>query len=364
MDGVRVFLSDTVRWPSSQRGVARYFRHLVEAATETFGPAAAVCSAHRRDYRPARYVRSFRPGGRPLPRLHDLLASVAARRLGARVFYSPYYGKARTRAAQVFTVFDMIYERMPQYFRREAYRDLEFIAEKRACLERAAALLAISESTAGDLRALYPHLDPARVVVTPLGVEDVFFSAPRSGRPAPERPYLLYVGHRRAYKNFSRLLEAFGRSDLPREVDLRVVSPLPSPFTAEEQAALNRHGLAGRVRLLTAVADEDLRDHYAGARALVYPSESEGFGLPLLEAMAAGTLVATSDLPVMHEVAGPAALYFDPADAESMAEGLRQVVSLPGADRAERLRRGLDRARSFTWERCRRQTMEVFQRLA
>ena len=110
------------------------------------------------------------------------------------------------------------------------------------------------------------------------------------------------------------------------------------------------------------VPGEDLPGLYAAADALLMPSQYEGFGLPILEAMASGTLVATSNTASMPEVGGDIAFYFDPYDTESIAEGLRRIATLSDDERARRIDQGVTRAHTFTWTRCQEQTIEVFRR--
>jgi glycosyltransferase involved in cell wall biosynthesis len=229
-------------------------------------------------------------------------------------------------------------------------------------LQRASALCAISEHTAKDMIAIYPEL-AAKISVTQLGVDDFFFEAGDTAKSS-SRPYLLYVGHRTPYKNFIQLLAAFGESGLSKQFDLRVISPGKSLYSQEERDLINRHRLNEGIQLLSSPSDSVLRDTYAGAFAFVYPSLYEGFGLPVLEALACGTLVAASNTSSMPEVGGEVALYFDPHHTESIAECLRHIADLPTEERAYRIEQGIARARTFTWERCQRQTVQVLNTLA
>jgi glycosyltransferase involved in cell wall biosynthesis len=363
----RILLNDTILSYSWQRGVARYFQKVAAGVIDRFGSRTIVCSPAVLDYGPAHFIKSPRFRGSYRLRTQEVLASLITCVARPTVVYSPYYGELWANTSQVFTVYDMIHELVPDHSPGQDPAIMQrFITEKRRCLERGAALLAISEHTARDIVACYPHIDPTKIVVTHLGVDDVFFDANLGSEQQSHtvgRPYFLYVGNRTGYKNFKRLLIAYGQSGLAPEFDLRVISPHGSSFTTGEQEIIRAYRLHGRVRLIHAASEVALRQSYAAAVALVYPSEYEGFGLPILEAMASGTLVATSNVSSMPEVGGEVALYFAPRDTDEIAERLRQISALPAARRAELVARGIDRARTFTWARCQQQSVDVLAKL-
>lgn len=330
-----------------QGGVKRVFRHLTDGIVASYGRRAIVYAPEQHDYGQARYLRS--PG---LPgRVHDVMASLVATIYRAQVLVTAYYGTAFGPSRRVYAVYDMIHEVLPHYFPPRTPYERRFVAEKRRCLLAGERLIAISHSTARDVVAVYPEVDQARIVVAHLGVDESFFGDhPWPGAP-PARPYLLYVGQRSAYKNFRRLLEAFGETGLAARCDLRVISNEHGGFTADEQALMRRYGIERAVHLQARVSDAELVAHYQRAVALVYPSEYEGFGLPIIEAMAAGTLVVTSARSSMPEAGGEVAFYFDPASVTEIAVRLGEVVGLPAEERARRIAAGVDRARHFSWRR-------------
>jgi glycosyltransferase involved in cell wall biosynthesis len=274
-----------------------------------------------------------------------------------QLYYGSYYGAVRTAARQVFTVYDLIHEIYappdPDPLLRRA------LEERRRCFDRAAALIAISHQTASDILRLHPSVDPSKIVVTHLGVDPLFFRAPT---PQTGLPYFLFVGIRAGSKNFRRLVEAFAEVSSATGIDLAVVSP-GRPFTAEEHSLIRARNLEKRIRLHSDVSDAELAILYAGAVAFVYPTEYEGFGLPVLEAMAAGTLVAASRTSSIPEVGGEVPFYFDPQDTGSIAAVLAEVAAISADARRTRIEAGLRRARTFTWERCEMQTLAVFDRV-
>ncbi len=354
-----IFINDNV--PLGARGMARYFGHALGGLIDHFRDQIVVFSPIARDFRPAAHLPALHFKGSEQLGLHDKLATWAVWRTRPQVLYSAWFNAIRTSIPQAIVMYDLIYERFPGYhsWKQTPLRNLA--RERRNSLERADLILAISHSTARDLVAYYPRIDLARIRITPLGVEPFFFADRSAPRATLERPYLLYVGFRTGHKNFLRLLEAYGRSGLAHDFALRVVSALPC--RADEQEVIDRYQMGTHIQWMPSASDAELRAHYAGAAAFVYPSEYEGFGLPILEAMAAGTVVVTSNVSSMPEIGGSAALYFDPYDIDSIATGLRAAVELSAAERQQRFDEGQARARTFTWERCQQQTIEAIREL-
>ena len=351
-----ILINDNIISTAAQRGIARYFDRIMDAAIAEFGDKAIICSPQQRDYGTAQHIRSIRFRGSWRIGLQDRVASWAAALKHPSVMYSVYYGEANPDAAQVFTVYDMVHEMF-------APPSHPFLAQKRRCLQRASALLSISENTAKDIVAIYPKLE-TKIVVTQLGVDEFFFKDNAPTCAHLEKPYFLYVGHRTPYKNFMRLLTAFGKSGLSKQLDLKVISPRGGQYSQHEIDYMRKYQLQDQIHLLLSPSDEILRESYRQAYAFIYPSTYEGFGLPILEAMASGTLVAASNTSSMPEIGGDVALYFDPLSVESIAECLQQIADLPSEEHARRIEQGIARARTFTWQRCQRQTMDVLRSLA
>jgi glycosyltransferase involved in cell wall biosynthesis len=340
-----IFINDNIISHSAQIGVTRCFDHLIDGMIATFSSEMLIYSPRQRPYGEARHVRTQNILGR----VRNLTASLAVARFQPRVYLAPYFGKVVTGARQAYIVYDMIYELMPQIYAPRIAFNRRLVAEKRHCILAADLLISISASTASDILAIYPEVDPAKLIVAHPGVDERFFGAhPWSGE-APARPYLLYVGQRSLHKNFRRLLEAFGASGLGADYDLRVISN--EGFTADEGELIRRYGLEAAVHLRSHLSDAELAAHYSHAVALAYPSEYEGFGLPVVEAMAAGTVVATSNCSSMPEVGGEVAFYFDPTSVASIAATLRAVVALTPEERRQRIAAGRERARGFSWGR-------------
>ncbi len=352
-----ILFNDNIISPHTQRGIARYFGEIVEGAGRLLGEHAAICSPQKYNFGAAHYLQSPRFRGSSRIGLHDHFVTVAALAIRPTVIHNAYYGHVHSRAPQVFTLYDMITEMF-------APAGHPLIAQKQRCIKRAAALLAISKHSAQDLFRFYPDVDPAKVHIIPLGVDELFFSSYDVSFSKENRPYFLFVGRRLPYKNFGRLLEAFGQAGLYDNFDLRVISPTDATFSADEQACIERFNMSESVHLLYSPADLELHKMYSGAYAFVYPSLYEGFGLPIVEALASGTLVCTSGVSSMPELGGDVAFYFEPTSVESIAVCLRRVAALGEAERIMFCHRGIERARLFSWDRCVTDTLSVLQNVS
>lgn len=258
-------------------------------------------------------------------------------------YFSPNLLGRPRQTALVSTVYDMINERFADQPGREALREA-----KRALVGRSDRILCISRKTADDLREFFG---------TPEDRIDVVHLATRIGEAGtagwkPERPYVLYVGQRRGYKNFQTLKLAWEREPrLHQSFDLLC-------FGGESwsEAETPRKGRL----VVMGGSDALLADVYRHASAFVYPSLYEGFGLPLLEAMSLSCPVVTTTLGSIPEVAGDAAAYFEGEDPESLAVALQGV--LQSETREGLVTRGLERAGEFSWDRCVRETLDTYRR--
>jgi glycosyltransferase involved in cell wall biosynthesis len=235
----------------------------------------------------------------------------------------------------VVTVHDLSFERT---WKAMPLKDtLQFRAAVPLAVRRARRVIAVSERTKRDLLELY-RVPDEKVAVIPHGVDPAF--APASG--PSRRDYLLFVGAIQARKDPLAAAEAAAAVGLP----LVVAGPEKEPKLARE---LERRG----ADLRGYVERDELAELYRGAAALVLPSRYEGFGLPVLEAMASGTPVVAAPDPALQEVAGDAALYAQPGE---LARAIRQALD----GREELATAGLERARRFSWDDAARRTVDVY----
>jgi len=254
----------------------------------------------------------------------------------------------------VVTLHDCTQEKFPAEFRYNQ-RVLRY---RKALLARADAIICISEASRQDLFAFY-DVDPAKTRVIHHG----FTCLPRSPevgeelrRQAP-RDYVLYVGSRAIYKNFGDLLRAFRESGLHQTVDLLVLGGGPmSPDHARLSSELE---ITDRIIHVDLVTDAFLAEAYAAARLFVYPSRSEGFGLPPLEAMALGCPVLVCNTSALPEICGDAAYYFEPDSLESLVSGLKRgVLARNEHSKSAAVDHILSR---YSWEKCAAQTLALYR---
>lgn len=225
-------------------------------------------------------------------------------------------------------------------------------------VRRARVLVCISEATRRDLVRRVPSA-AARAVVVPLAAASRF-GAPRTPRPAIERPYVLAAGTLEPRKNLERMLDAWAQlpAALRDEHELVLVGP-----TGWQADAILRRACGGGVRLTGYVPHEQLAALYGGCEVFCYPSLYEGFGLPVLEAMRAGAPVITSNVSSLPEVAGSAAVMIDPQSVPAIRDALARVLTDPH-ERARLRAAGLARAALFSWERTAAALRDVLLRIS
>jgi glycosyltransferase involved in cell wall biosynthesis len=253
----------------------------------------------------------------------------------------------------VVTVHDLSFERDPSLMGRRDRLIFRTVVPRSA--RRAARVLAVSERTRRDLIELYGVPDE-KIVVTPNGVDPAF--SPGGLRDdGAGGPYALVVGTLQRRKDPEAAIEALA---LLGDHELRLVFAGPDKGgRAGAERAAQRNGLGGRVDFRGHVPQEELVALYRGAACLVFPSRYEGFGLPVLEAMATGTPVVATTAGALPEVAGDAAILVEEDNPVALAGGIERAL----ADRERLVEAGLERARRFSWAETARRTLEVYREL-
>ncbi|MCA9135973.1 MAG: glycosyltransferase family 4 protein [Planctomycetales bacterium] len=261
----------------------------------------------------------------------------------------------------VVTVLDFVHEAFPLLDPSGSQ-----IAIKRDAIRAADQLICISQSTHDELCDRFPESrDKASVV--PLGTSLSDVSPARLPDELIGQRYVLFVGRRNSYKNFAVVWHAWKRLQgarlqgaLPDDTKLVIVGP---PMKRREAAELDWKG-DGSAILMPNASDAVLRTLYEHASAFLFPSKAEGFGLPSLEAMAAGTPVLVSDLPVMREVVGRCGYYFDPDDVDAVAEMIRAALTDSLPDKSRVVASAFERASMFTWRSTAERTAAIYRQLA
>ncbi len=359
-------------------GIGRYTYHLVDA----LAPLAAgdtIVLLHNPRLPNSRYpladlarhanVRLWEVPIPPFSLAEQVRLPGLVRALRLDLLHSPYYIKPYwLPCPSVLTLYDIISHTHPHSLPSARAR-LLFEITTRLALRSAHLILTLSHDAAKALHHHY-NVPPDKIVVTP-GAADARFSPASAEAIAAVRArydlppaYVLYLGINKPHKNLVRLVEAWSKVSHEERGGVTLV------LAGREDARYSDHrrraaelGLGNRVRFLGDVAEADLPALYSGALAFVFPSLAEGFGLPVLEAMACGTPVVCSNLSSLPEVVGDAALLVNPYDVVALAAAICRLLADESL-RQEMRAKGLAQAAKFSWERTARETLAAYRRLA
>jgi glycosyltransferase involved in cell wall biosynthesis len=341
---LKIALDATYSLGRNLSGVGVYSREIL------FGLARAHPEArYLFCYRPHRFLRSF----------SDRLPGNASRRLlredrapSADLFHALNQRLGVARHRRTVSTFHDLFVISGDYSTPE-FR-ARFTAQARAAAERSDLIIAVSAFTARQVEQLL-RVEPSKIRVIPHGARP---APPQSGT-IPRETIILSVGAIQRRKNIVRLIEAFEQT----APEWRLV--LAGSFGFDSQEALQRIERGSRkrdIQVLGYVSDSELEDLYQRASLLAFPSLDEGFGMPILDAMARGVPVLTSNISAMPDVSGDAALLVDPTDVNAIADGLRRL-STDSELRDTLIVRGLARAKEFTWGKSVESTWRVYQEL-
>lgn len=366
--GPRVGVVVEQLWQPVPGGSGTYIRELV-AALRADGARLAGLAAHHRGTSPQEVglpedlpLRCTHLPRRALYDAWNTLRRPLAEAVlpGAEVIHATTWALPGTRLPLAVTVHDVAFLRTPEHFTRRGNRYFHRSLER--TIREAGAVIVPSQATADD--CVRAGIDANRIVVVPHGVRtlpvtDQDMTEFRSAHNL-HRPYLLWTGTREPRKNLPTLLAAFEIvAQTNAELDLVLVGPQGWGQDAAEQRMTE--DLADRVHVLGRLRDADLAAAYRGAQTFAFPSHWEGFGLPVLEAMAYGTPVVTSRGTCMEEVVGDAGLLADPNDAQELAA---QIAKAAGEAHDTLAAAGLAQATGFTWERSARAHAQIYAALA
>ena len=303
----------------------------------------------------------------PLVRIPLTLAA-ELRRNPVEVLHVQYTAPPFAPCPIVSTIHDLSFEHLPETFTRRSRAQLRLTV--RGTARRAAVILTLSEFSRRDIIETYA-VDPERVLVTPAAAPANFAPVENETelkdireRYGIKANYLLSLGSIQPRKNLVRLIEAYAllRSSRPGDqLPQLVIAGKRGWLDNEIQRAAQRENRNESIKFIGYVPEKDLPALYSAAICFVYPSFFEGFGLPVLEAMQCGTPVIAGNRTSLPEVAGAAALLFDPFDAGALAEAIGRIILNPDT-RAELRIKGLERARTFSWTATAGLTLQAYER--
>ena len=290
----------------------------------------------------------------------------AIRQMDPDVFHPTYFDPyfldtcAQQGIPFVITVHDMIHEKYGHGHKGVFSLDADVVKNKRLLAEKAAAIISVSEHTRQDLLHFYPQLDPAKIVVVHHGNALAAPPTPNGHLDALQtNPYLLFVGQRKGYKNFNWMLEQLAPL-LQSERALQLWCVGGGAFDTEEQVLISRLNISQQVQYQAISSNKSLAQVYQQAQCFIFPSQYEGFGMPVLEAFACACPVILNRTSSLPEVGGDAALYFDMETAGSLEHAVKQIL-YDSTTRQQYIERGATRAKQFTWAQSVEKHLAVYQ---
>lgn len=350
----------------SYGGISRYFTRLAQRLSHQQVNPRIICPWHRNYYlsqiseeiHAGKFFKDFPPKTASLINLYNSYRFgrfVVDRR--PKIIHQTYYASnfwLPKDIPKIITVYDMNHELFPEMFLSSDTTSIN----KRVAVERADHIICISRSTQKDLIDTYGVAENKTTVVhlaSDLRETALTTSEDFSGS---EKQFLLFVGQRGGYKNFGNFISAIATSK-NLMADFDIICFGGGKFSAAERELIARSGFdAGQVKQLGG-DDAILNKLYVSARAFVFPSTYEGFGLPILEAMSQGCPVLCSNTSSLPEVGGVAAQYFDPNDLDDIAATVERCVYSDSTLRSASTA-GVERSRDFSWERCAEETFGVY----
>ena len=268
-------------------------------------------------------------------------------------YYDPYFLEIIDGKPFVLTVYDMVHELMPQYFIDDPWN---VTVNKKKLLEKATKIIAVSKNTKKDIIKVYPHIDESKIEVIYHGNSIQVNEKASVNLP---HNYILFVGSRDHYKNFYFLAESI-KDLLIKDSTLKLICAGGGEFKDEEIEFLKKAGIQEQVEQKY-FEEEQLGLFYKKAKCFVFPSMYEGFGIPVLEAMACGCPIVLSNSSSFPEVAGEAGIYFDISDKEDLMNKIVLVLN-DEKFRDAHILKGIEQAKKFTWEMAASQCLELYKK--
>lgn len=268
------------------------------------------------------------------------------------ILHQTYFAdlKLNKKHKRVITVHDFTHERLSENFSR-----LDKTAElKKKAIENSDGIICVSESTKKDLIERYEVKN--KIVKVIYHGNSLQYEI--TEEPIIKEPYLLYVGDRRSYKNFGVMIKLFEINQLLK-MDFKVICCGGGAFTKSEMKEINSKGLENNFIQIEA-RDKKIANLYKHAKAFIYPSKYEGFGIPVIEAMFNGCPVIASNVSSLPEVGGDSALYFNPDSVEDLDDKINFLLFTEGK-RKKFIQKGKEREKYFSWDKCAEETFQFYK---
>lgn len=267
-------------------------------------------------------------------------------------YYDTYFLTHIGNTPFVLTVYDMIHELLPQYFQSES----ELIAKKRILIDRSKKIIAISQNTKDDILKIYPHIPEEKIEIVYLSHSIDINNVTVLPSYLSGEKYLLFVGNRSFYKNFTLFIQITGDWLLRNNVKLVCLGG--NTFSEDESQLIDQLGIKKLVYQYS-FQDNELASFYINALAFVFPSEYEGFGIPILEAMACSCPVILPKISSFPEVAGEAGIYFNLKDPDSLLKVLGLII-YDEDFRTNKIHMGLQQVKKFSWEKTVSEFLKIY----
>lgn len=345
-------------------GMGTYLRNIIPTVIETFGDSKfnLIGNAEELQQFPwtARNNINLIDCKSPIYSIREQLEMIRKIPKDTTLFWSPHYNiPLLYRGKLLVTVYDVFHLAMPHLvggMHKRLYAKLMF----NAVCRKADAIITISHFTKQELNRLVGCKNQ-KIYPIHLGVAESWFSIKPTTNPH-SKPYLLYVGNVKPHKNLSNLVKAFELIYRNIPHDLVIIGKKEGFITGDSETISLASKLGDRVYFTGHVNDEALKQYIVHADALIFPSFYEGFGLPPLEAMAAGCPVIVSEAASLPEVCGNAVLYCNPYRYEDIAGKIMEILNNESL-RNELRSKGIAHARKFSWEKCCIETCNVISNL-
>lgn len=350
-------------------GISRYYTILAEELFRQQQDVKIFAGFHRNQYlsehavglTKGKKIDKYPPNsGRIFQGINHAISQTLMKSWRPDIIHETYYSGLptfKTNAVRVTTVYDMIHELFAEQFSKSDNTTLW----KKATFQRVDHIISISHSTKRDLVELF-DIDERKISVVHLGVDLTVFKKNRSMFSCSDRPFILYVGGRDGYKNFTFFLNAFAASvNLMSELD--VIAFGGGRFSAIEKQLIKKLGFKDNQVRQIGGSDDVLASLYHNAMAFIYPSLYEGFGLPPLEAMASGCPVISSNTSSIPEVVRESGVYFDPRNIAEIQHAIEKVV-FSDTLKKDLISSGYKNIENFSWQKCTSETLSLYRKLS